>query len=324
MSRSMRWIFAALAAGMMFGLANEASAQIRANVRVGDANVRVGGNTGYRLYGRRPWFANDGVRRQLKIDDNQYQTLNKTYVQYWTPYNQAVVSVPADLDEAERQRRISAAYGTFHQGYYDNTAKVFVDADARNRYNQLNLQYQGYAAFNDPQVQTRLKLTDEQRQNFNRYYIDWNKQMNTYATEYARDRDGVSRQFGDQWKQSRARINETLTPEQRRTWNEMVGEPHDFSADVYFDEGEDARDDRRDDRRDNPRRDDRDAPRNDTGRDNPPRNPAPGAGPRENPPRNPAPGEGPRENPPRNPRAGDREPAPRDPAPREPAPANPR
>jgi len=316
----MRWVFAALAAGMMLGLVNEASAQVRANVRVGDANVRVGG-AGFRLYGRRPWFANRDVRRQLKIDDDQYATLNKTYVQYWTPYNQAVVSVPADIDEAERQRRIAAAYGKFHQGYYDNTAKVFVDADTRNRYNQLNLQYQGYAAFNDPQVQTRLKLTDEQRQNFNRYYTDWNKQMNTYATEYARDRDGVSRQFGDQWKQSRARINETLTPDQRRTWNEMIGEPHDFSADVYFDDGEDARDDRQEDRRDNPRRDDRDAPRSDAGRDNPPRNPAPGVGPRENPPRNPAPGDAPRENPPRNPRVGDREPEPREPAPRNPTPA---
>jgi len=307
----MRWIFVALTAGMMFGLVSEASAQVRAGVRAGNTNVRVGGS-GYRLYGRRPWFANDGVRRQLKIDDNQYNTLNKTYAQYWTPYNQAVESIPADLDDAERQRQIAAAYGKFHQGYYDNTAKVFTDADTRNRYNQLNLQYQGYAAFNDPQVQARLKLTDEQRQNFNRYNTDWNKQMNTYATEYAKDREGVNKRFGDQWKQSRARINETLTPEQRRSWNEMTGEAHDFSADAYFDDGEDARDGGRD----NPRREE--------GRDNPPRNPAPGAGPRENPPRNPAPGEGPRENPPRNPRPGDREPAPRDPAPREPAPANPR
>jgi hypothetical protein len=321
MNQSLRWIFAALAAGMVFDFASEASAQVRADVRVGDANVRVGGG-GFRLYGRRPWFANDGVRRQLKIDDNQYSTLNKTYSQYWTPYNQAVTTLPADVEEAERQRRIQAAYGTFHKNYYDNTSKVFVDADARNRYNQLNLQYQGYAAFNDPQVQTRLKLTDEQRQNFNRYYNDWNKQMNTYATEYSRDRDGVNKQFGEHWKQQRARINETLTPEQRRSWNEMTGESHDFSADVYFDEGDDGRDGgrdnpRREEGRDNPRRDD-------AGRDNPPRNPAPGAGPRENPPRNPAPGEGPRENPPRSPRAGDREPAPRNPTPREPAPANPR
>ncbi len=260
MSKPLSWMYAALTAGMMFGFVSEASAQVRAEVRGGNANVGVSGS-GYRLYGRRPWFANDGVRRQLKIDDTQYNTLHKTYGQYWTPYNQAIVTVPADLEEAERQRRIAAAYSTFHKNYYDNTAKVFVDADTRNRYNQLNVQYQGYAAFNDPQVQTRLKLTEEQRRDFNRYYTDWNKQMNTYGTEYAKDREAVNKQFGEYWKKSRAHINETLTPEQRRSWNEMTGEAYDFSADAYFDDGEDARDGGRD----NPRRDE--------GRGNPARNP---------------------------------------------------
>jgi hypothetical protein len=266
MSKIMSSMYAALAVGMILCFVSDSMAQVRADVRGGNANVRVGGS-GFQLYGRRPWFANEGVRRQLKIDDTQYNMLNKTYGQYWTPYNQAVTTLPADLEDAERQRRIAAAYGTFHKGYYDNTAKVFADADSRNRYNQLNLQYQGYAAFNDPQVQTRLKLTDEQRRNFNRYYTDWNKQMSTYATEYARDREAVGKQFGDYWTKTRAQINETLTPEQRRTWNEMTGEAYDFSADVYFDDGEDARGGR-----DNPRREE--------GRDNQPRNPAP---------RNPAP-----------------------------------
>ena len=307
----MKWVLrasiVAFAGLMQLGSVDIASAQRRDNVRV---DVRAG-RGGYNLYGRRPWFANRDVRRQLKIDDDQYATLNRTYVQYWTPYNQAVVSIPADLDATERQRRVAAAYGTFHQGYYDNTAKVFVQPELRNRYNQLNLQYQGYAAFRDPQIQARLKLTDDQRQRFDRYYTDWDQQMNTYSTEYAKDRDRVSRDFSDSWRTTRANINETLTPEQRKTWNEMTGEAYDFQADAYFDDGDD-RDvrDARDDGRDAPRRDD-------AGRDNPPRNPAPGAGPRENPPRNPAPGAGPRENPPRNPRAGD---SPLDVAP----PANPR
>ena len=320
MNWTTRLLVAAVAAASVVDV-DSASAQARVGVQAGGVNVRAGGRGGYRLYGSRPWFGNAAVRRQLKIDDDQYNTLNKAYVQYWTPYNQVVVGVPADLDEQQRQQRIAAAYGTFHKDFNTASAKVFVDPDIRNRYNQLNLQYQGYAAFNDPTVQTRLRLTDEQRQNFNRYYTDWNKQMNTYADEYAKDRDGVNRQFSTSWKQQRDRINETLTPEQRKSWNEMTGESYDFPADAYFDEGDD-------------RGDGRDNPRENPGRDNPPRNPAPGTGPRENPPRNPAPGAGPRENPPRNPAPGGAprgEEAPRDPAPRtgdapprSPAPANPR
>lgn len=280
MSWTTRLLVAAVAAASVVDV-DFASAQARVGVQAGGVNVRAGGRGGYRLYGSRPWFGNPAVRRQLKIDDDQYNTLNKAYVQYWTPYNQVVVGTPADLDEQQRQQRIAAAYGTFHNDFNTASTKVFVDPDTRNRYNQLNLQYQGYAAFNDPTVQTRLRLTDEQRQNFNRYYTDWNKQMHTYADEYAKDREGVNRQFSTSWKQQRDRINETLTPEQRKAWNEMTGESYDFSADAYFDEGED-----RGDARDNPGRDN---PRDNPGRENPPRNPAPGAGPRDNPPRNPAP-----------------------------------
>lgn len=325
MNWTTRLLVAAVAAASVVDV-DWAAAQARVGVQAGGVNVRAGGRGGYRLYGRRPWFGNAAVRRQLKIDDDQYNTLNKAYVQYWTPYNQVVVGVPADLDEQQRQQRLAAAYGTFHKDFNTASAKVFVDPDIRNRYNQLNLQYQGYAAFNDPTVQTRLRLTDEQRQNFNRYYTDWNQQMNTYADEYAKDRDGVNRQFAATWKQQRDRINETLTPEQRKSWNEMTGEAYDFPADAYFDDGDD-----RGEGRENPGRDN---PRDNPGRDNPPRNPAPGAGPRENPPRNPAPSAGPRENPPRNPAPGGtprgeeipRDPAPRtgDAPPRNPAPANPR
>jgi hypothetical protein len=301
MSSLMRWAAAACFAVLIVGMADEASGQRRAN-------------RGWRMYGTsRPWFANAGVRRQLKLDDNAYNTLNKTYVQYWTPYNQAVVGLPADLDEQQRQQRIAAAYGTFNTGFNKASAQVFTDPDVRDRYNQLNLQYQGYGAFNDPTVQTRLKLNDQQRQTFNRYYNDWNTQMNNYATEYATNPDAVNKQWADNWKQTRERINTTLTPDQRKTWEEMAGEPYDFPADAYFaddDAGRDggaARGDRRDDAgrdappRANPPRDNRDNPPRanpprDT-RDNPPRD-----NPRDNPPRdnrdNP-----PRDNPPpKNPR----------------------
>ena len=37
------------------------------------------------------------------------------------------------------------------------------------------------------------------------------------------------------------RINETLTPEQRKSWSEMTGESYDFPADAYFDDGGDDR-----------------------------------------------------------------------------------
>jgi hypothetical protein len=251
MSLMKRSLLLACVAAIFTVMVGDAAAQVRAQVQVG------GNRSGYTTYGRRPWFSNPGVRRQLKIDDDQYNTLNKSYTEYWTPYNQVVVGVPADLDEQQRQQRITAAYGTFNQGFNKASVQVFTDPGVRSRYNQLHLQYLGYGAFNDPTVQERLRLSDEQRQNFNRYNADWNKQMNTYSSEYAKDREGVNKQFGEHWKQTQTRINATLTPEQRKTWSEMSGESYDFPADTYFDHGEE---------------------REGAGRNNPPRNPV---GPRE-------------------------------------------
>jgi hypothetical protein len=203
------------------------------------ATVRVDApRAGFRLWNRRPWFGNTNIRRQLKLDDTQYNRLNQGYVQYWTPYHETVTALPADINEAERQKRLAEAYGTFNRGFTKTTGEVFTDPQIRDRYNQLNLQYQGYAAFNDPTVQERLRLTDEQRQAFHRYYNDWNKQMDTYAREYPTNREVVTKEWPNTWKQTRERINTTLTPEQRRTWTEMIGEPYEFTPDVYFDNGD--------------------------------------------------------------------------------------
>lgn len=303
------WVAAGCLTALGLEMVAESSAQVRARVDA-RADARANARANWRLYGtRRPWFAGTRVRQELKIDDNAYNNLNRAYVQYWTPYNQVVVTAPAPtVTEQQRQQQIATAYGSFNTGFNKAASQVFVDPDIRNRYNQLHYQYQGYGAFQDPTVQTRLKLTDQQRQTFNRYYNDWNTQMNEYATDYATNPDSVNKAWADNWKQTRTRINETLTPEQRTTWSEMTGDPYEFTAEDYFaDEG--VRDDAG---RDNPRRTDPprrdDPPRGDAGRDNPPRrDDPPKANPRDPAPRDPAP----------------RDPAPRNPAPRKPTPRNP-
>ena len=235
------WLVAALALASLPATVEVASAQ---------AQVRVNA-PGFRLWGRNPWFGNANVRRQLKLDDTQYTRLNEGYVQYWTPYNQTITTLPADLNEQERQRRMAEAYGTFNTNFGKTTTQVFTDPQIRNRYSQLNYQYQGYGAFNDPTLQEKLRLTDEQRQAFNRYNTEWQKQMDTYARDYATDRTRVEKEFPNTWKQYRENVNTTLTPEQRKTWNETIGEPYDFPADVYFDnskDGEARKENRREDK----------------------------------------------------------------------------
>jgi len=196
---------------------------------------RVENRRDFRLYNQTPWYSNADVRKQLKIDDATYQKLNDRYVEYWTPYNKVVTTTtPTTVSEAERQKQIAEAYGTFNKGINTATTEVITDPQIRDRYNQLHYQYQGYSAFNDPAIRQRLKLTDEQVQAFNKYNTEWNTRMGTYAGEYATDPATVNKSFPENWKQYRERVNTTLTPEQRTAWNEMIGQPYDFPAEVYF------------------------------------------------------------------------------------------
>lgn len=222
------WILLALVAAAVPLSVDVASAQT-------PRRERVENRRDFRLYGQTPWYSAPAVRQQLKIDDATYQKLNSAYTEHWTPYNKVVTTeVPATVSEAERQKQIAEAYGTFNKGLTTTTTQVLTDPQVRDRYNQLHYQYQGYSAFNDPTIRQRLKLTEEQQQAFNKYNTEWNNQMNTYAGEYSTNPATVNKAFPETWKQYRERVNTTLTPEQRTTWNEMIGQPYDFPAEVYF------------------------------------------------------------------------------------------
>lgn len=222
------WILLALFIAAAPVLVTDAAAQT-------PRRERVEARRDWRLYNRTPWYSNAGVRQQLKIDDATYNKLNDKYIEYYTPYEKVVTAAPATtVSEAERQKEIAAAYGKFNTGVNTATTEIITDPQIRDRYNQLHYQYQGYHAFNDPTVRQRLKLTDEQVQAFNKYNTEWNTRMNTYAGEYATDPNTVTKTFPQTWKQTRENINTTLTPEQRKVWGEMIGQPYDFTPDVYF------------------------------------------------------------------------------------------
>lgn len=188
----------------------------------------------FHYYDQTPWFGTPAIRKQLKLDDDQYNRLHRSYVQQWTPYRKSLSTLSAELKEQERQRQLAGYYTTFHRDFYKTVPEVLTDPLVRTRYNQLHYQYLGYGAFTDPDVQERLRLTEAQRRAFNEYYYDWRKQMGTYAREYPTDRVGVAKRYGETWAQYRQRVNSTLTPEQLKTWNELIGEPYEVPVEVYF------------------------------------------------------------------------------------------
>jgi hypothetical protein len=181
-----------------------------------------------------PWFTNPNIRRQLKLDERQYNQLNQSYNQYWNRYNEDMSRLGNNLTPEQQAARTRDYYRTFHNDFDRRRNEVLTDPNLQRRYDQLYWQYQGYGAFNDPAVQEKLGLTPVQRQALERYNEGANQELRTLRQEYGTNREAVAKQLAQWQNQTRDRINSTLTPQQLQAWKELTGDSYEFNADDYF------------------------------------------------------------------------------------------
>lgn len=206
-----------------------ARAQIGVPGAVNDDNV---GNSPY--YPQTPWFNNPGVREELKLNEQQHTELNRHYERAWVQYNKNRNVVDSSLATQKQALREAELRADFQKQFDPAINSTFTDPAVRTRYNQLNYQYQGYNAFQDPTIQQQLNLTAEQQQQFNKYGTAWDRQMANWRTDYPANRERVAQQLREARRESRRQIDNTLTPAQRAKWNTLTGQPYEFHTDVYF------------------------------------------------------------------------------------------
>ena len=187
--------------------------------------------------GQTPWFSNQDVRQHFKVSDQQYNQLNKSYGESYGRYQEGMTKFGKDLSAEQRAQKMGELQQGFNKSFTTSANEVFIDPQQRQRYNQLNLQYQGYNAFTDPMVQEKLNLTTEQRQKIGQQGLEWHKQMNELGRTYPTDREGTTRKYNELRTQSGEQINTVLTPDQQKAWQQMTGEAYPFQPSVYFQTG---------------------------------------------------------------------------------------
>jgi len=180
------------------------------------------------------WFAQPDIRQQLKLNDDQFNSLNKAHSQAWERYNSGMSSLGKDLKPDQIQERRRDLEQNYYKQFSNATNDVITDPQTRERYNQLYLQYRGYDAFNDPTIQEKLRLTPEQRQKLGQYGQEWTKSMGELGQMYQSDREGATKRFNDMRQREMDRLGTVLTPEQRQTWQKMTGDPYRFQPNSYF------------------------------------------------------------------------------------------
>jgi hypothetical protein len=176
-----------------------------------------------------PWFAEQNLRNQLRLTDDQFNRLNTAYGQQWNRYNTAQGQL-GTLSDQQRTQREQELSGAFYKDFGQGTNDV-LQPEQRQRFNQLGLQYRGYDAFNDPAIRERLRLTDRQLELMRRQGEEYGTRLGEILkNRTGTDQDAYRKQFEGLQKEMHARITTVLTEEQRAAWRELTGEPYDFPA----------------------------------------------------------------------------------------------
>jgi hypothetical protein len=169
-------------------------------------------------------YQSPDVAKSMRLTAEQVNKLNQiselAQTRFRTNYDK--------LTEEERTRQIQALNREYTADWSRGARDVFND-DQMARYRQLHLQYGGFNSLTDPEVDKRLKLTDQQRINL-REYMEWSdKQFQDINKVGATDRDKGTTLYRDYQKEYQGRFNKLLTQDQQKAWREMTGEPYNFA-----------------------------------------------------------------------------------------------
>jgi hypothetical protein len=179
---------------------------------------------------QRPFFSDPGVQRQLNMNRQQFNALNRAYQDAYGRYSQNLRGLNANLTEQQRLAAMQQFENQFRTDFGRTLDTSFRDPRYRTRYDQLNRQYMGFSSFNDPAIQRQLNLTPQQRLQVQRMTNDWRNQL-----QQAR-RNGTQltqQQWEQMWTQNWDQLNGVFTPEQQQTWSQLTGQRYAFNSGLY-------------------------------------------------------------------------------------------
>jgi len=143
-------------------------------------------------------------------------------------------SLGRNLTDQQRMARLRELEGNFNQQFSASVNNTLTDPRQRARFNQLGFQVRGLAAFDDPLVMQQLNLTPQQRQQITALHTAWNNEMQRVGTEFRTGDTGINGRLNEIRRQYDKRLNAILNEQQRQAWTQLVGEPFEFPADVFF------------------------------------------------------------------------------------------
>jgi len=184
---------------------------------------RGGGMMGGR--GLAALLSNEGVQKELKLDEAQITKATELATKAREKMAEARESLQS-LEGPERMQKMQAMMHEMNASIKKD-ASEFLKADQMSRLVQIDYQNRGPAVFNDPEVQAKLKLTDDQKSAIKEIEHEAMEAMRAIFTNAGPNpnREEMTAKRTELQKSTKEKIEGKLTDDQKGVWKEMIGAP---------------------------------------------------------------------------------------------------
>lgn len=193
---------------------------------------------------RRPFFTDPGARRELNMNDQQFNQLNQARQNALMRFDQAANQLAANpnLTPQQRAQQLQRLRAQFNRQFGRVVDTTFTDPRLRQRFNQLDWQFRPFAAFNDATVNQQLQLTPDQQRELRRLSSQWRQQMQRLrrtGRNAASDPQAANEQFAAMQLQFQQQMQQIMTPQQWQTWTQLTGPQFNFPQTAFFPQEDD-------------------------------------------------------------------------------------
>jgi hypothetical protein len=164
-------------------------------------------------------LANESVQKELKIEGEQKEKVTK----FTTDLNEKRQSAFQGVAKEERQKKMAEFNAEAMKGVVE-----LLKPEQLKRFNQIRFQQMGAAAFGDPDVAAKLKLTAEQKEKIQGINTDAQAQRRELMQGFQDDREGTLKKLAAFTKELTEKAVGVLTSEQKTTWKEILGAPFEI------------------------------------------------------------------------------------------------
>jgi len=162
------------------------------------------------------------VQKDLKLSDDQVAKVQDTVREVAEKHRDDFGA----LRDASPEERV-AKMATLNKTVGDEIKKALSFSDEQSkRYDQISLQARGLQAFADPAVAGKLKLTDEQKSKIREMAESGRRGGGASNKDASKEeRAEAFRKMAETQRENLAKVQATLTDDQKKAWKELTGEP---------------------------------------------------------------------------------------------------